>query len=261
MTGRMSNMLQILTKLLTFFIIMSKTSSTTTYYNETTAIVLCNMTSSFPLLKSLPTPWNCPPKADIQINKWCTPSWSGLTCDTAKNIIAIDLSGQELVGILPNSLGSLITLKRRLWMYDNHIEGPIPNTLGNLTRLTSLRFDDNSLTGNVPDSLRRLTLLETLNLNRNYLNVTNNVTYYKTNTFNDDGSNTESSFNQLTYYPTGQPSSQPSRQPTSQPSRQPSSQPSRQPSRQPSSQPSEFLSFLFITSLIYCQFISNPSTQ
>jgi hypothetical protein len=239
-------MLQILIKFLTFLLIMSKASSMIRYYNETTAIVLCNMTSSFPLLKSLPIPWSCPPKSDIKISKWCTPSWTGLTCDTAKSIIAIDLSGRALVGTLPSSLGSLITLKRRLWMFNNHIEGTIPSTLGNLTRLTSLRFDDNSLTGNVPNSLRRLTLLETLNLNRNYLNVTNNVTYYRHNTFNDDGMNSQSSFNELTYFPTGQPSSQPSRKPTSQPSRQPSSQPSKQPSRQPSSQPSELSSFLII---------------
>lgn len=232
-------MMNILTKLLAFCMIMSKTSSTTRYYNETTAIVLCNMTTSFPLLKSLPIPWSCPLKSEIKINGWCSPSWTGLLCDTAKNIIAIDLNGRSLVGTLPTSLGSLISLKRRLWMYDNHIEGTIPSTLGNLTRLTSLRFDDNSLTGNVPTALRRLAQLETLNLNRNYLNVTNNVTYYETNTFNDDGMNTRSSFNELTYFPTGQPSSQPSRQPTSQPSMQPTSQPSRQPSKQPSSQPSK----------------------
>lgn len=183
-------------------------------YNITTAHVLCNMTTAIPGLLSLTTPWKCPNTAQINVFDWCT--WTGVLCGGTNKIIQFDLNTKSLTGTLPSTMGKLTTLKY-LYLQSNHISSTIPATLGNLTLLISLRLDVNSLEGTVPNTLSKLRSLSTLNLNYNYLTGTL-PTGFASTTYNDDNAATTSSFNELTYYPSSQPTGQPSRQPTSQPS-------------------------------------------
>jgi hypothetical protein len=45
---------------------------------------------------------------------------------------------------------------------DNNITGGIPQELGNLSSLTTLKLGGNSLNGSIPDSLGRLSKLQNL---------------------------------------------------------------------------------------------------
>lgn len=187
-------------------------------YNQTTAVVLCDMITSLPKLKSMKVPWRCPDASAIKSITWCQQRWTGITCNTKKLVISLTLGNQNLVGSIPRTLGLLTSLSRYLWINNNRISGTIPATFGNLTSLTSIRLDHNSLSGKVPRTLSRLSKLVTLNLNNNYLS--GSLPTLSIVTYNDDGGSSISSFTQLTHYPTSQPTGQPSGQPTSQPSKQ-----------------------------------------
>ena len=199
-----------------FFLAMLPRNSVGVTYNMTTAHVLCNMTTALPGLLAVTTPWKCPTYAQINAFVWC--NWTGILCagSAAKKIIEINLNTLSLQGSIPSTVGRLSSLKY-LYLQNNNIAHKIPSALGNLSALLTLRLDSNSLTGTVPNALTKLTKLTTLNLNNNYL--TGSIpSGFSTTTYNDDGQASASSFNQLTYLPTGQPTGQPTRQPTSQPS-------------------------------------------
>lgn len=199
-------------------VIILWTCESITPYNETTAIFLCDMVANIPKLTSLPAPWKCPTEAQITATNWCSP-YTGITCSgsTPPKIIEITLLDKELAGPLPNSIGTISSLKY-LWFSNNMLSQTIPSTLGNLSQLVSLRLDFNSLEGTVPNSLTKLQRLTTLNLNENFLTGTLPDGFAMT-TFNDDGAQTtrsQSTFEQNTFFPTSQPTQQPSRQPTTQ---------------------------------------------
>jgi PT repeat len=187
-------------------------------YNQTTAVVLCDMITSLPRLKTLKVPWSCPDASAIKSITWCTQRWTGINCNTKKLVISLTLGNQSLVGSIPRTIGLLTSLNKYLWINYNHISGSIPTSIGNLTSLTSIRFDHNSLSGTVPRTLTRLSKLKTLNVNDNYL--TGSLPTLSQVTYNDDEGSSVTTFTQLTHYPTSQPTSQPSGQPTSQPSKQ-----------------------------------------
>lgn len=187
-------------------------------YNVTTGSFLCDMTANFPGVLALNVPWSCPTAVQIAAKTWCTP-WSGVLCSATKNIISIDLNSKRLQGSMPNSFGKLSTLKF-LYLQNNLISGTIPPSVGNLSSLLGLRLENNLLEGTVPMSLTKLRRLTVLNLNANYL-TGSFPSGFAGQTYNDDASETPSSFNKLSHYPTSQPTGQPSRQPTSQPSKNP----------------------------------------
>jgi Leucine-rich repeat (LRR) protein len=57
----------------------------------------------------------------------------------------------------------------KLWLKDNKINGPIPETIGQLSNLTFLDFDDNQLTGSIPESIGQLSKLTYMDLGNNQL--------------------------------------------------------------------------------------------
>jgi|GEM_PF-1402426 len=77
----------------------------------------------------------------LENNEPC--SWSGVSCE-AGAIVVLDLGMNRLHGSLPDSIGAL-------------------------TNLTSLRLDDNQLTGEIPATLLDLSNLEAVDLNYNAL--------------------------------------------------------------------------------------------
>ncbi len=94
--------------------------------------------------------------------------WFGVTTDTAGRVILLNLGGNALTGPIPESLGNLSKL-RRLNLVGNALTGPIPESLGSLPNLVYLVLDDNALTGPIPESLGSLSNLYMMSLANNTL--------------------------------------------------------------------------------------------
>ncbi len=97
----------------------------------------------------------------------CT--WYGIACDGGHTTVSwIGLSGNNLVGNLPGSLGNLTHLTQ-LTLNGNQLSGSIPIELGNLTSLVNLHLEVNQLSGSIPPELGNLTSLNQLYLSTNQL--------------------------------------------------------------------------------------------
>ncbi|RID47496.1 LOW QUALITY PROTEIN: hypothetical protein BRARA_I04084 [Brassica rapa] len=81
---------------------------------------------------------------------------------------AIDFSGNQLHGQIPESIGLLKEL-RILNMSSNAFTGHIPSSLANLTVLESLDLSQNKLSGEIPPELGNLYSLEWINVSHNQL--------------------------------------------------------------------------------------------
>ncbi|KAJ3692293.1 hypothetical protein LUZ60_012643 [Juncus effusus] len=78
----------------------------------------------------------------------------------------LDLSGNLLVGPLPDSLADLPSLTY-LDLSGNNISGPIPASFGRFKHLESLSLVNNLLSGSIPPFLSNVTTLRELNLSYN----------------------------------------------------------------------------------------------
>ncbi|KAL8167539.1 hypothetical protein V2J09_009038 [Rumex salicifolius] len=96
----------------------------------------------------------------------CGQAWQGVGCDTANNIVSINLVGANLGGGLGDSLGSFSSLTL-IDLSNNHISGSIPTSLP--VTLQNFFLSDNNFTGNIPSSLSTLIQLSALKLNGNHL--------------------------------------------------------------------------------------------
>ena len=106
------------------------------------------------------------------------------------SLSSVDLSGTEMEGTIPPSLGSLEVLRglslknnklegmipselfqmTNLWVLElsgNHLEETIPTEIGLSTSLNALLLDGNSLVGSLPSQMVNLTDLEMLNIGFN----------------------------------------------------------------------------------------------
>ena len=95
-------------------------------------------------------------------------AWYGVSTDEEGRVVGLSLSGNELSGSIPSSLGNLANLQW-LWLYDNDLSGAIPPSLGDLANLQSLYLYDNDLSGAIPSSLGNLANLQYLRLEGNDL--------------------------------------------------------------------------------------------
>ena len=94
--------------------------------------------------------------------------WYGVGKDTQGRVVSLTLRQVKLSGALPESLGNLKKLTY-LDLYKNDLSGPIPESLGKLTELTYLDLSYNDLIRSIPASLGNLSNLEILYLNNNDL--------------------------------------------------------------------------------------------
>ncbi|KAJ3701817.1 hypothetical protein LUZ61_005522 [Rhynchospora tenuis] len=81
---------------------------------------------------------------------------------------SFDLSGNNLVGNIPEEIGALDSLIN-LNLSRNKLSGFIPRSIGKLRLLESLDFSNNKLSGSIPSSLADLTFLSHLNMSFNNL--------------------------------------------------------------------------------------------
>ncbi|TKW28303.1 hypothetical protein SEVIR_3G306700v4 [Setaria viridis] len=81
---------------------------------------------------------------------------------------SLDLSGNDLTGVIPPEIGGLRALKI-LNLSWNALSGPIPATLATLSALETLDLSNNELAGEMPASLARLTFLSCFDVSYNRL--------------------------------------------------------------------------------------------
>ncbi|CAL9183669.1 unnamed protein product, partial [Musa hybrid cultivar] len=81
---------------------------------------------------------------------------------------SIDLSNNDLSGVIPPEIGSLFALQT-LNLSRNSFEGMIPNTMGDMKSLETLDLSFNKLSGDIPQSFSALNSLNHLNLSYNNL--------------------------------------------------------------------------------------------
>ncbi|KAF3435149.1 hypothetical protein FNV43_RR22236 [Rhamnella rubrinervis] len=86
-------------------------------------------------------------------------------CSNSK-IESLDLSDNELVGNLPNSLGFIKSLKY-LYLFRNFFQGSIPNSIGNLTSLQEVYLFQNNMS-DIPKSIGQLSMLTKLDISYNF---------------------------------------------------------------------------------------------
>ncbi|TYJ29013.1 hypothetical protein E1A91_A06G040500v1 [Gossypium mustelinum] len=95
------------------------------------------------------------------------------------NLAELDLSINELYGIIPHNIRQLskltyldLSYNQHLTLahlYENQLSGPIPEELGNLNSLVDLELSENQLNGSIPASLGSLSNLEILHVRDNRL--------------------------------------------------------------------------------------------
>ncbi|CAN5973526.1 unnamed protein product [Sphagnum jensenii] len=68
------------------------------------------------------------------------------------NIVSVELTNYNLTGTIPDSLSNL-TMLTTLWLDDNSLQGPIPESLSALTNLVSLILSNNNFSGMIPPGL------------------------------------------------------------------------------------------------------------
>ena len=94
--------------------------------------------------------------------------WYGVFIDGAGKVDSLILAGNGLDGVLPESLGQLSSLTT-LDLMGNRLSGTIPAALGLLATLDFLDLSHNRLTEVIPAELADLTHLRVLCLNHNQL--------------------------------------------------------------------------------------------
>ncbi|PRP89803.1 hypothetical protein PROFUN_00145 [Planoprotostelium fungivorum] len=84
----------------------------------------------------------------------CSPTYSGITCDTATNtnIKQINLDNNNLQGSVPDSFGTNLGYVTVLHLSQNSgLTGSIPSGLNSMTQLQYLYINSNGLTGTIPN--------------------------------------------------------------------------------------------------------------
>jgi Leucine-rich repeat (LRR) protein len=83
-----------------------------------------------------------------------------------QNLVELDLSANQFQGPLPRSVGQLTKLES-LNLTGNFFSGVVPIEIGNLTKLTLLSLAANRFSGQLPDEIGNLAELLELLLSRN----------------------------------------------------------------------------------------------
>jgi hypothetical protein len=105
------------------------------------------------------TGWGCIDGVEVEL-------WD--ECYNIEETTSLNLSQNELIGEIPQSIGNLINLTY-LNLYSNQLTGDIPSNIGNLINLTYLDLQMNQLSGPIPTEIGNLENLIILHLNDNNL--------------------------------------------------------------------------------------------
>ncbi len=95
-------------------------------------------------------------------------NWYGVGINGDGRVVSINLTNNNLIGIIPASIGNISNLME-LWLNENQLTGSIPSSIGNLTHLITLWLNENQLTASFPSFLQNLTALQNLGLAYNQI--------------------------------------------------------------------------------------------
>ncbi|CAL9750747.1 unnamed protein product [Musa acuminata subsp. burmannicoides] len=84
------------------------------------------------------------------------------------NLIILDLSMNNIIGYIPETLGTLIHMEE-LNLFNNSISGQIPETIGDLQNLRILILNNNHISGQIPKKIGKLHRLQYLDMSYNNL--------------------------------------------------------------------------------------------
>ena len=112
-------------------------------------------------------------KQDNWLSEAPVGTWYGITTNDGGRVTKLELSENDMLGLLPDELGQLAYLDSLNVSHNNishnNMGGPIPLELGQLERLEYLNLENTRLTGPIPPELGKLERLEYLNLGSNDL--------------------------------------------------------------------------------------------
>ncbi|KAF5464978.1 hypothetical protein F2P56_015013 [Juglans regia] len=91
-----------------------------------------------------------------------------LICNLS-SITELDLSSNNLGGLLPQCLGNLSDSLTIMDLHNNSFHGTIPQTFGEGKHLRMINFSQNQLQGHLPRSLANCSMLEAINLGNNQI--------------------------------------------------------------------------------------------
>ncbi|XP_057456978.1 MDIS1-interacting receptor like kinase 2-like [Lotus japonicus] len=94
-------------------------------------------------------------------------SWKGITCDSHGRVTIINLAYTGLEGTLQHLNFSVFPDLLRLDLKENSLTGPIPQTIGVLSKLQFLDLSTNYFNGTLPLSIANLTQVYELDVSRN----------------------------------------------------------------------------------------------
>ena len=101
---------------------------------------------------------------------WCSDKplneWHGVYTNNNDRVHIIDLSSNNLSGVLPDEIGSLQELES-FNVNNNNIGGSIPESIGNLSKLETFSVEWNKLEGTIPKSIGKLTKLSIFRITKN----------------------------------------------------------------------------------------------
>ncbi|KAJ4823704.1 hypothetical protein Tsubulata_049743, partial [Turnera subulata] len=113
-------------------------------------------------------------QSQVVLNSWsgsnpCN-NWSGISCDSPhQSVTNLSISHFGLRGTLQAFNFSSFPNLRGLYIWNNSFYGPIPPSIGNLSKLLVLELDMNDLTGNIPGEIGLLESLKELWIGPNNL--------------------------------------------------------------------------------------------
>lgn len=108
--------------------------------------------------------------------------WYGVRTDYYGNVWGIDLTENNLTGVIPPEFCNFKKIGY-IYLAYNNLQGEIPDNIGNMGTLIQLYLYNNYITGNIPKSLLKLTALEYLNLGQNCLSGILSESVYKSDTW------------------------------------------------------------------------------
>lgn len=101
---------------------------------------------------------------------WCSDKplseWYGVYTNNNDRVHIIDLSSNNLSGVLPKEIGNLQELES-FNVNNNNIGGSIPESIGNLSKLEIFSVEWNKLGGTIPESIERLKNLHYFRITKN----------------------------------------------------------------------------------------------
>ncbi|KAL7237809.1 hypothetical protein ACSBR2_004001 [Camellia fascicularis] len=96
----------------------------------------------------------------------CGNSWEGIRC-TNSHVTSITLAGVGLIGQLSGDIQGLSELQTLDLSYNNGLTGSLPQSIGNLTKLSNLILISCGFSGPIPETIGSLQQLSILSLSSN----------------------------------------------------------------------------------------------